>query len=192
MPGFNTKAVVLKNIVFQDADKIYTLLSEDRGKISGIAKGVRKVSSRRSGNLDTLNVVEIHLNEHKSGQNYITEVKTLEAFKKLKNNLELCKKGFYMAELVSRFLHEDDEAQPIFKLLVASLGELENKGNSITWRVNRFEIKLMQLLGYQPPKELLYKWQGCMKKKDYDQADSIVKSFVTEVLQEDIKSLELD
>jgi len=191
MPGFNTKAVVLKNIVFQDADKIYTLLSEDRGKISGIAKGVRKVTSRRSGNLDTLNVIEVHLNVHKSGQNYITEVKTLEAYKNLKKSLELSKQGFYMVELINRFLHEDDEAQPIFKLLVAALSELENKGNNLIWRVNRFEIKLMQLLGYQPPREFLYKWQECIKNKEHDQADSIVKSFVKEVLQEDIKSLEL-
>ena len=192
MPGFNTKAVVLKNIVFQDADKIYTLLSEDKGKISGIAKGVRKVSSRRSGNLDTLNVVEIHLNEHKSGQNYITEVKTLEAHKRLKKRLDLSKQGFYVAELINRFVHEDDQAQPVFKLLVDTLNELEHNGNNLIWRINRFELKLMQLLGYQPPEGLLQKWQECMKKKDYNQADSIVKSYVSEILQEDIKSLELD
>jgi len=192
MRSFNTKAVVLKNIVYKDADKIYTLLSEDMGRISGIAKGVRKVSSRRSGNLDTLNLIEVHLNEHISGQNYITEVKTLESFKKIKKNLKLCKQGFYIAELINRFLREDNEAGPVFKLLVETLRELEHTKVNLIWTVNRFEIKLMHLLGYQPPKRLLFKWRENIKQKKYDQADNLIKSYVGEILQEDIKSLELD
>lgn len=192
MYGFTTKAVVLKNIIHKDADKIYTLLSQDKGKITGIAKGVRKISSRRSGNLDTLNLVEVHLNPHKSGFNYITEVKTLETYKKAKEKLPLSKQGFYIAELINKFLREDDDAGEVFDLVVSALRNIEQDGMNISLAVNKFEIKLMQLLGYQPPNSFLVKWQENVKRKKYQQADRQVKSFINEILQEEIKSLELD
>ena len=182
---------MLKNVVYKDADKIYTLLSEDRGKITGIAKGVRKVSSRRSGNLDSLNVVEVHLNSHISGQNYITEVKTLKSFRGIKDNLERSQQAYYMAELINRFLHEDEQVQPIFLLLVESLERLESVKVNLSLTVNRFELKLLQLLGYQPPVKLIGKWRENIKQGNLKKADSLVKDFIGEILQEDIKSLEL-
>ena len=191
MPSFTTKAVVLKNYVYKDTDKIYTLLSEDKGKITGIGKGVRKVSSRRGGNLDTLNVVDIQLNEHKSGQNYITEVKTIKSFRKIKEDLELSSQAFYMAELVNKFIEVDESAQPVFDLLIKSLESLQDGNGETSLRVNKFEIKFMQLLGYQPPKNLLLKWKDLIEKRNYRDANNLIKDFVGEILQENLKSLEL-
>jgi len=191
MPSFTTKAVVLKNFLYKDTDKIYTLLSEDKGKITGIGKGVRKVSSRRGGNLDTLNIVEIQLNEHKSGQNYITEVKTIKSFRKIKENLELSNQAFYMVELVNKFVDEDEGVKPVFDLLIKSLESLQDGNGEISLRVNKFEIKFMQLLGYQPPKELLLKWKELIEERNYRDANNIIKDFVGEILQENLKSLEL-
>jgi len=191
MPSFTTKAVVLKNFDFKDTDKIYTLLSEDRGKISGIGKGVRKVSSRRGGNLDTLNLIEVQLNEHASGQNYITEVKTLKPFRKIKENLELSNQAFYMAELINKFIDQDENVKPIFDLLISSLESLQTGPGKVSLKVNKFEIKLMQILGYQPPKELLLKWKELVEKRNYAEANNLIKDFVSEILQENLKSLEL-
>ena len=192
MPSFTTKAVVLKNFLYKDTDKIYTILSEDKGKISGIGKGVRKVSSRRGGNLDTLNVVEIQLNEHKSGQNYITEVKTIKSFRKIKENLELSNQAFYIAELVNKFVDEDEDVKPVFDLLIKSLESLQDGNGETSLRVNKFEIKFMQLLGYQPPKELLLKWKELIEERNYRDANNLIKDFVGEILQENLKSLELN
>ena len=191
MPSFTTRAVVLKNYSYKDTDKIYTLLSEDKGKISGIGKGVRKVSSRRGGNLDTLNLIDIQLNEHKSGQNYITEVKTIKSFRKIKEDLELSGQAFYMVELINKFVDQDENVKSVFDLLVASLENLQNGNGAVSLKMNKYEIKLMQILGYQPPKNLLMKWKGLIEKKNYIEADNLIKDFVSEILQENLKSLEL-
>jgi len=191
MPSFTTKAVVLKNYSYKDTDKIYTLLSEDKGKIFGIGKGVRKVSSRRGGNLDTLNLIDIQLNEHKSGQNYITEVKTIKSFRKIKEDLALSKQAFYIVELVNKFVDQDENVKSVFDLLIASLENLQNGNGATSLKVNKYEIKLMHLLGYQPPKKLLMKWKELIEKKNYVEADNLIKDFVSEILQENLKSLEL-
>ena len=74
--GDTLEAIVLKNRKHGEADKIFTLYSKKKGKITAIAKGVRKVSSRRGGNLDTLNHVVLGVNEGKGDFKYITEVQS--------------------------------------------------------------------------------------------------------------------
>ena len=192
MPGFNTKAVVLKNYQFKDADKIYTLLSENKGRISVIGKGVRKVTSRRAGSMDTLNNVIVHVDRHKSGILYLQEVKTISTYKTVKANDKLTNKAFYIIELINRTTEEDEHAPKIYYLLVKTLDRLEENSEKATLLVNKFEIQLMKLLGYQPPRTLLKKWKDEIENNKYEQADKLLKGYVTEVLQEKMKSLELE
>lgn len=192
MRSFNTHAVVLKNFQYQDADKIYTLLSRELGKISVIGKGVRKVTSRRAGNLDTLNNVVVHVSKHKSDILYLQEVKTLATYKGIKSNDVLANKAFYLVELISRTMQEDENAQKIYYLLVKTLERLEEQKEEPLLLINKFEIKLMQLLGYQPPKQLLRCWKEQIEKKQYEKANKFIKDYIFEIFQEKMKSLELE
>ena len=90
MKKVNTVAVVLKSINYRDSDKIYTLLSKDLGKIPAIARGVRKISSRRAGNLDTLNLVKVGLSEGLGGMRQIDEVSGLNSFTILIHKAQNC------------------------------------------------------------------------------------------------------
>lgn len=148
MARYSVEAVVLKNVNFKDADKIYTLFAKDKGKIIATGKGVRKISSRRGGNLDTLNHVVVGLSESARGYKTITEVETLNSFKKLKGSLENSIRGFYIMELVYRLLDEGQEHNDVYDLLVFNLKKLNTHLNNEVSRVNAFEIKLMDLLGY--------------------------------------------
>lgn len=148
MARYSAEAVVLKFVNFRDADKIYTLFAKDLGKISATGMGVRKISSRRGGNLDTLNHIIVGISESERGFKTITEVKTLSSFKKLKESLKNSVKGFYITELVFKLLEEGQEHNDIFELLVSTLEKLEKHLNNEASRVNAFEIKLMELLGY--------------------------------------------
>ncbi|MBT6401555.1 DNA repair protein RecO [candidate division WWE3 bacterium] len=148
MPRYSVEAVVLKSINFQDSDKIYTLFAKDKGKIIASGKGVRKISSRRGGNLDTLNHIVLGISESQRGFKTITEVKTVNSFRDLKSSLGNSAKGFYLAELVYKLLDESAEQNDVFDLLVSSLTKLDKHLNNEVSRVNSFEIKLMDLLGY--------------------------------------------
>src|SRR3990167_5620231 len=139
MSRYTVEAVVLKFTNFKDSDKIYTLFTKDKGKIIATGRGVRKISSRRGGNLDTLNHVAVGLSENSSGYKTITEVKTLNSFKKLKGSLQNSVKGFYIAELVYSLLEEGQEHNEVFDLLVDSLNKLEDHLNNEVSRINAFE-----------------------------------------------------
>lgn len=149
MKKYNTKAVVLKSLKYKDSDKIFTLFTKEHGKVSAIARGVRKISSRRSGNLDTLNLVSVNIHKDDRGFKNIEEVKTLESFKNLKKDFGKSMKAYYIIELVHRATEEDGQFSDIFNLLVKSLKALEKNGYSGDLFVSYFEMNLMKMLGYQ-------------------------------------------
>lgn len=150
----NTRSIVLKSIKYKDADKIYTVYSKDLGKILVAGKGVRKISSRRAGNLDTLNVVDLGLHETTNGFKIITEAKAVESFGNLKKNLEVSKQAYYIANLIQRFIEEEHVDVVLFNLLIDIFRKLDSLANvpvdsKVEAAILDFEINFMRLLGYE-------------------------------------------
>jgi hypothetical protein len=50
----------------------------------------------------------------------------------------------------------------------------------------------MKLLGYQPPRQLLRGWKMQVENSKFEQADRLMKDYVSEIMQEKMKSLELE
>ena len=148
MKKVNTVAVVLKSINYKDSDKIYTLLSKDLGKISAIARGVRKISSRRAGNLDTLNLVKVGLSEGLGGMRQIDEVSGLNSFRKLKNDYALSTQCSYVVELLHKTTEEGGNAEAAFELLVKFLKIASRFPENVILAVRFFEIHYLALMGY--------------------------------------------
>jgi DNA repair protein RecO (recombination protein O) len=149
MNSFNTKAFVLKSINFGDADKIFTILSEDKGKISVSAKGVRKITSRRRGSLDTLNLVNLKVYDNGKGFNTIQEAAVVNSFGEIKKNIERTFSGYYLSEMISKNLQEDNQSKTIFDLFHKSLKMLSNIRVPNKVAVSYFEINFMKLMGYE-------------------------------------------
>lgn len=148
MKKINTAAVVLKSLNYRDSDKIYTLFSKDFGKISVIARGVRKISSRRGGSMDTLNLVKVGLSETKGGIRQLDEVLVLNSFGKLKDVYNLSTKCSYIAELVHKTTEEGENARDLFELLVKFLKIAQKFPENIDLALRYFEIHYLELMGY--------------------------------------------
>jgi DNA repair protein RecO (recombination protein O) len=149
MKKYNVRAVVLKSLKYRDSDKIFTLLSKEKGKISAIGRGVRKISSRRNGNLDTLNLISVSIHEDRVGFKSIEEVKTIESFKNLKKDFGKSVKAYYLIELVHKSIEEDEPVPEVFNLLVKCLKALDKNNYSGDLYISYFEINFMKILGYQ-------------------------------------------
>jgi DNA repair protein RecO (recombination protein O) len=149
MKKYNARAVVLKSVKYKDSDKIYTLFTKEYGKISAIARGVRKISSRRSGNLDTLNLVSVSFRDENLGHRSIEEVKTIESFRNLKKDLQKSTKAYYMAEIIYKSVEEDEQVSNIFNLFVKCLKTLDKNNYPGDLVISHFEMNLMNMLGYR-------------------------------------------
>jgi DNA repair protein RecO (recombination protein O) len=64
--SFTTTAIVLKRVSVGETDRIVNLLTQDFGKISVVAKGVRKMSSSKRASLEPGNIIRAFCIQTKS------------------------------------------------------------------------------------------------------------------------------
>jgi DNA repair protein RecO (recombination protein O) len=145
---YKTQAIVLRQRKLGEADKIVTLFSTHNGKIDAVAKGVRRTKSRLAGHLEPLTLGSYLLAEGRD-LDIVTQAETVEAFPRLREDLERISRGLYCAELVDRLTPERSEAMPIFRLLQDTLGYLD-ASPEYDLATRRFELRLLSELGYRP------------------------------------------
>ncbi|MFH1896595.1 MAG: recombination protein O N-terminal domain-containing protein, partial [bacterium] len=61
MNNFKLEAIILSRREFGEADAYLTVFSKEEGKLSLLAKGIRRVSSRRAPHLETFSRSEIYV-----------------------------------------------------------------------------------------------------------------------------------
>lgn len=146
-----TEGIIIKRSNFGEADRILTVVTPFKGKIKIVAKGVRKITSRRGGNVELLNKVKLHIYQGK-GMPILTEAESIETFSNIKNDLTFSTYGSHIVELAERFLPEDQPNPQAFNLLATALHLLETNPRQIFIRA--YEIKLLTTLGYWGVKEI--------------------------------------
>jgi DNA repair protein RecO (recombination protein O) len=149
-------AIVLRSQPYKERDKLVTLLSENHGKISGIAKGSIH-SKRYGGTLDLFACSHFRYKEGNSDLVWIEEANLRKDFVSLRTKLENISAAGYFSDLVNRLTEEKQPAREIFLLLVHYLTLLESV--TATFEIVRsFEIKLLTRLGWAP---VLEECVGC-------------------------------
>ena len=147
--SFNAEAIVLRHRDWGEADRLVTLYTRQRGKIRAVAKGARKVRSRKAGHLQPLTRITVQLARAR-GPYIITQVETLDAYLPLRDNLTLTGNASYLVELLERFTYEEEEANTaVFRLLSDSLTRL-SEGDDIWVLLRYYEMRLLDYLGFRP------------------------------------------
>ncbi len=152
----HTEGIVLKRRDFGEADRILTIYTLHLGKVHAVAKGVRRIASRKSGHLELFTHSRLMLAE---GRNLyvLTQADTLHAYSAIREGLIRTTYAYHIAELVDRFVQEGAESAEAFALLrdcLQALGEAEDPALLARF----FELRLLSLLGYQPE---LFRCVGC-------------------------------
>lgn len=151
MPSYTTEGIILKRTNFGEADRVLTVLTDRFGKITINARGVRKITSRRAGNVELLNQVKLHL--FKSKAYTLTEAEALDTFESLKSNLTLSTIAFHIIELADRLTSENQKNTQIYYLVIQILKLLEQNPRQIFIRA--FEVKILTLSGFWSSDEVI-------------------------------------
>lgn len=164
---------VLKRVNFAESDRYITIFSKYHGKIEVIAKGVRKITSRRASHVEMLNLIEFQ--SVKGHKNYIlTEATLINPYSKLKQDLKCIEKVFLICELVNLLCAAQETHTEVFVLLENLLHKIEVYGlENVNFLF--FQQKLLMLLGY---------WDG--KKAFAD--DTQVRSFIEQIIERKLKT----
>ncbi|MBD3366190.1 DNA repair protein RecO [candidate division WWE3 bacterium] len=143
------RCFVLKSVNYKDADKIFTLYSDKDGRISASARGVRKISSKRAGSLDRLNLVKLSYYQGASGYKTITEVTGVFSFRHLKSNPDKVKISYQIIEVLLKTLEEDAPDRRLFNLLERTFLLLDTDAVYAQAVLGYFLLNFMEILGYK-------------------------------------------
>lgn len=149
-------AVVLRHSDYGEADRLLTLYTRQVGKTRAVAKGARKIASRKAGHIEPFTHVRLQLAKGRD-MLIVTQADTVDAYLPLREDLILTSHASYIIEVLDRFTYEDEtENSSLFRLLTDTLSRLASITDassplSATWLVIRYyEIRLLDHLGFRP------------------------------------------
>jgi len=172
---YKSEGIVLKRTNFGEADKIVTIYSKHYGKVTLLAKGIRRMTSRKRGNLELFNQVVFFASKGK-GMDIVTETELLDSFSSWRKDLKKVAIAYQLCEMVDKLTVEGSEQEEVYKLLVSCLSNLSSvtPTNQNTF-LNSFGINLLKLLGFWP------------KEKPFP-ANLRVSTFIEDIIEKELKA----
>ncbi len=151
MAEYRTKGIILRRRNVGEADRLYSILTLGRGKITAKARGVRRATSKQSGHLEPFYLTSFALISTR-GMELVTQASVEEDFPLIHASLEKIGIAARFAELVDKLTEEHQPVPGVFELLLQALIIIEQTDFSdipaLFPRI--FDLKLMSELGYQP------------------------------------------
>ena len=140
-----SEGVILKHKNFGEADRILTIMTRDYGKVTALAKGVRRPRSKKAGHLELGNWCKVFL-AHGKNLDLLTEVELKRSFGIKDFSEEKANRIYHLLELVDTLTAEHQKNPQVFILLVQFLKKCEEEDFNLVSGV--FKVKLLSTLGF--------------------------------------------
>jgi|TARA_B100001105_G_C22385454_1_gene441683 DNA repair protein RecO (recombination protein O) len=143
----NQDIYILHTYPFKETSLIAELFSENHGRIPVVAKGARRPRSSLRGMLQSFQLLQATW----SGRGEIKTLHNIEwcdKFLQVDGNALIC--GFYINELIMRLLPREDTHKKLFDFYHHTMKVLAD-GSNLEVALRRFELRLLQELGYEVP-----------------------------------------
>jgi DNA repair protein RecO (recombination protein O) len=125
--GLKTDAVVLRSMRYGEADRIMHLYTPDRGRVSAIAKGVRRARSRFGGRLEPFFRLHIELHEGRGELLTVTGAQTVEGHARLRGDARALDAAARACDAVGRLFETSEPHPGVFNLLCRKLALLDEQ-----------------------------------------------------------------
>ena len=144
---YRTEAIVLRQRDYGEADRILTLLTP-KGKLSALAPGVRRPTSRKAGHLGLFCRTQLLLARGRN-MDIVTQAESIEEFEGIRGDLLRYGYACYAGELVERFAQEEDDNGALLNLLTFGLRWFAEE-QDLLLGMCYFQLCLLSYSGYQP------------------------------------------
>lgn len=165
--AIKTKGIILKKIDQAEADRIFTILTRDFGKLSLLGRGTRKINSKLRAGLSEFSLIYLEFVSGRT-QKIITESTVINNFFDVKGDLKKLQAGFYICRLLDKFLRENERDDNIWNLAVSTLEELAREKSDLRFLqvlLRYFECNFIKFLGYMPEFYLCVICRGEIKEE---------------------------
>jgi len=142
------EAIVLARRNFSEADRILSVFSKGHGRLSLLAKGVRRPSSRKRGHIEVFNRIKFQAVKGR-GLDMMTEAEIIDSFEMVRKDLKKVALAYYFMEVIGRTIHEEEKNIELYGLLQDYLEKLKEDKKLLSLRKN-FVYQALTILGFWP------------------------------------------
>jgi DNA repair protein RecO (recombination protein O) len=186
---YRSRAFVLKKEDRGEADRLFTVFSEDFGRLEILGKAVRKISSKLRPSIDVFYLYEIEFIQGKS-QKTLTDAVLIRDFADLKTDLKRLAVANLIAEAGCSLIIGQERDVKIWHLLA----EVFDKLNDLDFRIHDpkliyfyFLWNLIETLGYVPDLERCF---SCSKEIEPAEIHFIpLEGLVCQTCSKSVKSI---
>ncbi len=152
--SFNDIGIIVNRRNIWETDRLVTILTKNFGKITVVAKGVRKMKSKNRANLEPGNIIKGFFIITKS-MPLLTQSSLIEDASEVKKNLTNISQLQQFLEIIDKLFVEEEIPDDIFHLILKIRGSITNfhHRNVITNDL----CQLITKLGFQNPRNTKFK-----------------------------------
>jgi DNA repair protein RecO (recombination protein O) len=143
------RAVVLSSLDYGEADRIVTLLTEERGRLAAFAAGARRSRRRFAGALEPCTLLTAQLVQTRGDTWRLDAVDIVDAFPELRSDLARIARGAYAAELARELCRDGEPHGDLFDLLCRYLTALARQSAG-PLAMMRYELLALAMAGLMP------------------------------------------
>lgn len=159
---YSSEGIILARKNFGEADRILSIYSKNKGRISLIAKGARRTSSKKRGHIEVFNLVKFQAAKG-HGIDVMTEAEVIDDFADIRKSLKKVSLAYYFAEVIGKTSHEEEPNEKVFDLLLSSLRKLEITKSLKKLRID-FVTGLLIIQGFWPEGKVLENPDGKLEE----------------------------
>lgn len=157
MPLIKTSGIILTSRPMGEWDRIVEMLSEDFGRIEGVAKGARSFKNRFGGSLEPFTYCRLELFKKRNSALYrIESADIIESFHKIRDDLPLLLYASCIIDALRKLIPFEEPSKAIFTLLCKSLERIM-AGDPADKILFYYQIRLLHISGVGP------RLDGCLK-----------------------------
>ena len=145
---YRDRAVVLRKLDYGEADRIFTLLTRDHGKVGAIAKGVRRPESKLGPSLELYGHVDVLLAKGRGELDVVAQVQRVPGYR-IEGDMERMSHAALIVELAERVCEDRHPVDGVYELAVMALHELSRETDPRRASAY-FLMAALDLLGYAP------------------------------------------
>src|SRR5207247_3886572 len=149
MPLYKEQGLVIRSAKLGEADKIVTILTQGSGKVRGVAKGIRRTSSKFGARLEPLTHVSLLMYQGRS-LDTVTQAEIITQVRRIRGNFDLIAAAETMLEAVDKVAEDHERNVRLFMLLLTGLRALEEGPKDPAAVAESFLLKLLSLSGFHP------------------------------------------
>jgi DNA repair protein RecO (recombination protein O) len=149
MISIHTKGIVLSRTDYGEADRILTFLTPDHGKVSAIAKGVRKQKSKLAGGIELFSVSEISYIPGKRDISTLISTRLVTHYGQIVKDLNRTNTGYELIKIINKATEEKPE-EAYFNLLKQLFEALDDHSVDLELIQAWFAAQLLRQAGHTP------------------------------------------